>query len=130
MADPVPAKKVPPGKKEPPPVLPSEPDTPVSLRVKRAIAAHPVLKSEKKLQVRVVSGRTRVEGTVFTRDMHKQLVDLVTSLPGSEDVTVLAQPEIAPPQPRVLEGKIPPVSPGAGSASPDYSVSHLKKKPR
>jgi hypothetical protein len=97
-------------------------------RVKAAIAAHPILRDEKKLSVTTVGGRVRVEGTVFTRDTHRQLVELVASLPGSEGVTVLAQPEIVAPQPRALEGKVPPVSPGAGSAAWNYSVAHLRRR--
>ena len=127
MAEPVPPKRVLPKKPEAPPPPPSEPDTPLSSRLKAAVGSHPILKDEKKLHIRVVSGRVRVEGSVFTRDMFRQLLELVAELPGSEDVTVVAQPDIAQPQNRTLEGQIPPVSPGAGAIAWNYSVSHLKR---
>jgi hypothetical protein len=49
--------------------------------------------------------------------------------PGGDEVTVLVETDVSPPQPRTLEGQVPQVSPGAGGTKGSYSVSHLRKKP-
>jgi hypothetical protein len=112
----------------PAPGTPAPPDHPLAVRLRAAIKAHPVLRDEKKLVVRVVNGAVRVEGSVFTRDMHRQLLDLLARFPGGNEVTVLTEPDIAPPRDRTLVGQVPPVSPGAGGTKRDYSVPPPPKK--
>ncbi len=106
-------------------------DTPpipeIAERLQRAIRANPVLRDQKKLVVRTVSGRVRVEGQVFTRDHYRQLLDLVAKIPGGESVTVTVESEVKPPQPRGTVGRIPLVSPGPSSVDRDYSTRHVRK---
>jgi hypothetical protein len=116
----------------PPPAPPSAstgPEHPIAARLKSAIKAHPVLREEKKLHVKVVNGAVRLEGSVFTRDTMRQLLDLMARFPGGNEVTVLVETDVAPPEPRPLVGQVPPVSPGAGGVKRSYSVSHLPPKP-
>jgi hypothetical protein len=110
------------------PPTPAEPEHPLAARLKSAIRAHPVLRDEKKLHVKVVNGAVRLEGSVFTRDTYRQLLDLMSRFPGSDEVTILVETDVGPPQPRTLEGQVPQVSPGAGATKLSYSVSHLPKK--
>jgi hypothetical protein len=112
----------------PKPPVPAEPEHPVAARLKSAIRAHPVLRDEKKLKVTVVNGAVRLEGSVFTRDTYRQLIDLMARFPGGDEVVVLVETDVAPPQPRTLTGQVPQVSPGAGGTKSSYSVSHLPKK--
>ena len=88
-----------------------------------------MLRDEKKLKVQVVNGAVRLEGSVFTRDTYRQLLDLMARFPGGDEVTILVETDVSPPQPRTLEGQVPQVSPGAGGTKSSYSVSHLRKKP-
>lgn len=111
-----------------PPASSTGPDHPVAARLRSAIKAHPVLRDEKKLQVKVVNGAVRLEGSVFTRDTYRQLLDLMARFPGGNEVTVLVETDVSPPEPRTLVGQVPPVSPGAGGTKRNYSVSHLPKK--
>lgn len=107
---------------------PAAPEHPLAVRLKAAIKAHPVLRDEKKLKVVVVNGVVRLEGTVFTRDTHRQLLEMMGRMPGGQDVAVLVEPEVAPPDgSKTLIGQVPSVSKGAGSTKISYSVSHLKK---
>lgn len=106
---------------------PATPEHPLAVRLKTAIKAHPVLRDEKKLKVVVVNGVVRVEGSVFTRDTQRQLLEMMGRLPGGDEVAVLVDPEVAPPDPsRTLVGQVPNVSKGAGGTKSSYSVSHLK----
>jgi hypothetical protein len=111
------------------PPAPAEPEHPLAARLNCAIRAHPVLRDEKKLRVNVVNGAVRLEGSVFTRDTARQLLDLMARFPGGDEVIVLVETDIQPPQPRTLAGQVPQVSPGAGGTKHRYSVSHLPKKP-
>ena len=106
---------------------PATPEHPLAVRLKSALKAHPVLRDEKKLKVVVVGGSVRLEGSVFTRDTQRQLLELMGRLPGGDEIAVLVEPEVAPPRgDRTLHGQVPPVSPGAGGTFSSYSVSHLK----
>jgi len=106
---------------------PAVPEHPLATRLKAALKAHPVLRDEKKLKVVVVGGSVRLEGTVFTRDTQRQLLELMGRLPGGDEIAVLVEPEVAPPRgDRNLVGQVPPVSPGAGGTKNTYSTSHLK----
>jgi hypothetical protein len=108
---------------------PATPEPPLATRLKAAIRAHPVLRDEKKLKVVVQNGVVRLEGSVFTRDTQRQLLEMMGRLPGGGEVAVLVEPEVAPPDPtRTLVGQVPSVSKGAGSTKTSYSVSHLKKQ--
>lgn len=112
----------------PAPSAPAGPEPQLATRLRSAIKAHPVLRDEKKLAVKVVNGAVRLEGSVFTRDTMRQLVDLVGRLPAGNEVTLLVATDVSPPQPRTLAGQVPPVSPGAGGTKRNYSVSHLPPK--
>lgn len=104
------------------------PEHPLAARLTTALKAHPVLRDEKKLQVKVVNGAVRLEGSVFTRDTYRQLLDLMARFPGGDEVSVLVETDVAPPRgDRTLTGQVPTVSPGAGSTKGVYSVSHLKR---
>ena len=102
---------------------------PVASKLKRAIAAHPILRDEKKLELTVEDGRAKLAGTVFTLAMHDQLIDLVRrALDDDDTIFFETEPQIQPPQARTLEGKVPRVSPGDGMTKRDFSVAHLRKK--
>lgn len=106
---------------------PAAPEHPLAARLKTALKAHPVLRDEKKLKVNVVSGVVRLEGSVFTLDTYRQLLELLTRFPGSDEVTVLVETDVAPPRTdRVLTGQVPTVSKGAGATKQSYSVSHVR----
>ncbi|MFM8978940.1 MAG: BON domain-containing protein [Planctomycetia bacterium] len=108
---------------------PASPEHPLAARLKAAIKAHPVLRDEKKLQVKVVHGVVRLEGTVFTRDTLRQLLEMMGRLPGGNDVAVVVEPEVAPPDPtRRLEGKVPTPSQGGGGTKVNYSVGSSKPR--
>jgi hypothetical protein len=98
--------------------------------VLRAIKANPVLRDQKKLVVKSVGGRVRLEGQVFTQDHYRQLLELVAKVPGGESITVMVEPEVKPPQPRTTVGRIPLVSPGPSSVNRNFSVQHVKKPRR
>jgi hypothetical protein len=117
---------------EPTPPAPPDPVEahPLARRIRRAIQAHPVLRDEKKLVVTVKQGTARVEGTVFTRNMHRQLAELVAQVAGDEPVDFAATPQIQAPQDRALEGRVPPVSEGPSSVKRDFSVGHLRRPKR
>lgn len=107
---------------------PAAPDNPLAARLRSAIKAHPVLRDEKKLLVKVVNGSVRLEGSVFTRDTYRQLLELMARFPGGDEIAVLVGTDVAPPDgTRTLEGKVPTVSKGAGSTKLSYSVSQLKR---
>ncbi len=107
---------------------PPAPEHPLAVRLSSALRAHPVLRDEKKLKVKVINGGVRLEGSVFTRDTYRQLLDLMARFPGGDEIAVLVGTDVAPPDgSRALEGKVPSVSPGAGSTKLSYSVSHLER---
>jgi hypothetical protein len=114
MADPAPA------------TTPPEPENPLAALLKRAIKAHPVLRDEKKLKVVANAGSVRLEGSVFTRDSLRQLLDLVARVPGGQNIPVLVEAEVKPPQPRKIVGRVPVVSPGPPSTDPRYSVRSVR----
>ena len=102
---------------------------PLAARMRRALDAHPILKLQKKVEIRLEGERVIVSGTVYTINMHRQLVELAQRVAGDDpnlDVDVL--PEIQPPAGRELEGRVPSVSPGAGATKRNFSTSHLKKR--
>jgi BON domain len=106
-------------------------ENPLAERLRRAIQAHPVLRDQKKLRVEVRDGVVALEGHVFTRDMRRQLDELLWRLPGSEEVRVRVEAEISPPRPdRETEGKVPTVSPGPSNVDRGYSTAHLDRKKR
>ncbi len=119
-------KPTPPAPKEP--VAQSDPveSHPLALRLRQAVAAHPVLRDEKKLVITVSNGKARLEGTVFTRFMHRQLAELVERVAGSEPVEFAVQPQIEAPQARALEGRVPVVPEHPSSVERVYSVKHLR----
>jgi len=101
---------------------------PLASRLQRAFQAHPVLNGQKKLKVEVELGRAKVTGAVYTQDMLRQVNDIVARVAGEDDVIVAVEAEVRPVQDRQLEGRVPPVSPGAGSTKRNFSISHLEKK--
>ena len=98
---------------------------PLALRLRTAFTAHPVLKQQKKLVVEVELGRPKVAGSVYTQNMLRQVEEIVARLAGDQDVILAVEAEVKPVQDRSLEGRVPPVSPGAGSTRRNFSVSHL-----
>ena len=98
------------------------PTHPLLERIKRAIAAHPILRDEKKLELGMKGRRVEVGGTVFTIDMYRQLIELMGRIPGTEDVLFTCEPQIAAPEQRSLEGRVPGVSGGPLPSDPFYSV--------
>ena len=107
---------------------PGDADTqsnPLAAKLSRAIQAHPVLRDQKKLKVVSDERSVRLEGTVFTRDMYRQLVRLLAQLPGSEAISFDVEPEIQAPQGHELEGKVPGVSQGPLPSARNYSTYHL-----
>jgi hypothetical protein len=106
------------------------PEPALATRLKTALKAHPVLRDEKKLKVVVVQGAVRLEGSVFTRDTHRQLLELLARLPAGNEVAVLVEAEVAAPRgDRTLVGQVPPVSRGAGGTKGNYSTAHLQSSP-
>ena len=101
---------------------------PLAARIRRAIDAHPILKLQKKIEIGVEGERVILSGTVYTINMFSQLGELVARVAGDDDnVDLDVLPEIQPPAGRALEGRVPPVSPGAGATKSNFSTSHLKK---
>lgn len=101
---------------------------PLASRMQRAIQAHPILKLQKKIDIRLEGERVVLSGTVYTINMLRQLNELVQQVAAEDnnyDMDVLA--EIQPPAGRTLEGRVPPVSPGAGATKSNFSTNHLKK---
>ncbi len=105
-----------------------EPSHPLADKIRRAIQAHPVLRDQKKLEVVVAGRRVRVQGQVFTRDMHRQLVDLLVRIPGADEVLFSVEPEIKPPQGHELEGRVPGISRGPLPSDPYYSTTRLRPR--
>jgi hypothetical protein len=103
-----------------------EPDSPLATAMKRAIAAHPILRDQKKLFVKETAGVVRVEGLVFTQDMLRQLQELVARVPGASAVRIAVDAEVKPPRDRATVGRIPTVSQGPSSVDRNYSI----KRPR
>lgn len=101
---------------------------PLAAKVARAIQAHPVLRDQKKLVVKVEGRTVRLEGTVFTRDMFRQLAELVARIPGSEAIAFDVEPEIQAPQRRELEGRVPGVAQDEHPSKPSYSTEHLPRR--
>lgn len=102
---------------------------PLAARFQRAIEAHPILKLQKKIEIGLEGERVVVNGTVYTINMWRQLAELLDRVADGDtnfDMDVL--PEIQPPGARKLEGRVPPVSPGAGATKSDFSTNHLKKR--
>lgn len=99
-----------------------QPAHPLLEKIKRAVAAHPILRDEKKLELGMRGRRVEVGGTVFTRDMHRQLVELLARIPGAEEIVFTCDPQIAAPENRTLEGRVPGVSSGPSPSDPWYSV--------
>ncbi len=104
-----------------------EPTNPLAEKIRRAIAAHPILRGQKKLEVVIRGRRVHVQGVVFTRHMHRQLVELLRRIPGAEQIAFTADPEIQAPQKRDLEGRVPGVSQGPSPSNPRFSV---ERRPR
>jgi hypothetical protein len=119
----------PPAKPAPSVPVPAE-TSPLAELLIRAIKANPVLRDQKKLVVKTVGGRVRVEGLVFTQDHYRQVLELVAKVPGGDQITVLVEPEVKPPQPRTTVGRIPFVSPGPSSVDRGYSTRHVRKPRR
>lgn len=101
---------------------------PLASKMQRAIQAHPILKLQKKLEVQLEGQQVIVRGTVYTINMLTQVRELAAQVAG-EDATIQvdAVAEIQPPAGRELEGRVPPVSPGAGATKSDFSTNHLRK---
>ena len=100
---------------------------PLAARIRRALDAHPILKLQKKVEIGLAGDRVVLSGTVYTINMFRQLVELVERVAGEEDnVDIDVLPEIQPPGNRPLEGRVPPVSPGAGATKRNFSTNHLK----
>lgn len=97
---------------------------PIAAQLRRAFAAHPMLKDQKKLHVGVELGRAKVFGSVYTQNMLRQVEEIVARL-GGADTLLAVEADVRPVQGRTLEGRVPPVSPGVGSAKRNYSVNHL-----
>jgi hypothetical protein len=70
-------------------------------------------------------GRAKITGSVYTQNMLKQVHEIAARLAGGQDVILAVEAEVLPVQGRSLEGRVPPVSPGAGSTKRNFSVSHL-----
>ncbi len=103
---------------------------PLASRLRRAFQAHPVLKGQQRLVVEVEFGRAKVTGAVYTQDMLRQVREIVARLAEGDDVIVAVEAEVRPVQDRTLEGRVPLVSPGAGSTKRNFSTSHLERKGR
>lgn len=102
---------------------------PLAAKMRRALDAHPILKLQKKVEIRVEGERVIVSGTVYTINMYFQLIDLARRVAdGDPNLDVEVVPEIQPPAGRELEGRVPSVSPGSGATKSDFSTDHLKKK--
>ena len=104
-----------------------EPTNPLAEKIKRAIAAHPILRDQKKLEVVTKGRRVHVQGVVFTRHMHRQLVELLQRIPGAENIAFTADPEIGAPQKRELEGRVPGVSQGPSPSNPRFSIERKRR---
>ncbi len=100
----------------------TEPTHPLLERIRHAIAAHPILRDEKKLEIKMKGRRVEVGGSVFTRDMHRQLIELLSRIPGSEDALFTCEAQIAAPERRALEGRVPSVPDAPTPSDPFYSV--------
>lgn len=98
---------------------------PLASLLRRTFTAHPVLKGQKKLVVEVEMGRAKISGTVYTQHMLRQVHEIAARLGADQDVILAVEAEVKPVQGRTLEGRVPPVSPGAGSTKRNFSVSHL-----
>ena len=105
---------------------PASPTSPLLGLVQRAIKAHPVLRDEKKLQIKSVGPIVRLEGSVFTRDALRQLLDLVARLPGNENVRLDVATDVKPPQPRAIVGRVPVASEGPPSTDAVYSIRSVR----
>jgi hypothetical protein len=107
------------------------PGNPLADALRRAIAAHPILRDQKKLVVvtpgGAAGGAVRLEGSVFTRDMLRQLTELVARLPGGEHVRLAVDTDVRPPQDRKTVGKVPVPSQGPSSVDRGYSVRHVRR---
>ncbi len=101
--------------------------SPLAQRVRRAIQAHPILRDQKKLKVTLKGRRVGLEGTVFTRAMHRSLVELISRIEGAEEINFAVDPEIAAPGGRPLEGKVPSPSAGPLPSERNFSTKHLRK---
>jgi len=97
-------------------------------RLRAAFAAHPVLGNQKKLRVGVFQGLVRVEGHVFTRDMLRQVDQVVARVAPGEGVRIHVDSEVRPPRPREIRGRVPETSPGGVNVDPSYSVRHLVRR--
>ena len=105
-----------------------EPSHPLADKIRRAIKAHPVLRDQKKLEVNVRGRRVHVDGTVFTIDMYRQLVEMLVLIPGHEELVFSVEPEIKPPENRELEGRVPGVSQGPLPSDPFYSSPRMRPR--
>ena len=94
-------------------------------RLRAAFAAHPILKSQKKLTVSAGQGVARVEGFVFTLDMLRQVEETVARVAGDLPVRVAVDSEVRPPRARRVHGRVPETAPGGVNMDPTYSVRHL-----
>ena len=101
---------------------------PIASQLKRAFAAHPVLKLQKKLAVVVEMGRAKVEGSVYTQDMLRQVREIVARVSPGDDVIWAVEADVLPVQDRRLTGRVPEVSGGAGATKRNFSVNHLPKR--
>lgn len=102
---------------------------PLAARVQRAIKAHPILRDQKKLKLEVKDGRAQLTGTVFTRDMFRQLIETLNLIEGAGDIGFDVEPEIQPVDAsKRLEGKVPPVSDGPLPSLREFSVKHLPRR--
>ncbi len=104
------------------PTTPEQPTHPLLEKIQRAVAAHPILRDEKKLELGMRGRRVEVGGTVFTIDMHRQLVELLALIPGADEIVFSCKPQIAVPEVRELEGRVPGVSSGPAPSDPWYSI--------
>ena len=95
-------------------------------RLRTAFAAHPILKGQKKLKVSGGRGVVRVEGTVFTRDMLRQVDETVLRVAHGEDVRIAVSSEVRAPRARKVHGQVPETSPGGVSMNPTYSTKHIE----
>ena len=94
-------------------------------RLRAAFAAHPILKGQKKLTVSAGQGVARVEGSVFTRDMLRQVQETVDQVAEDRPVRVSIESEVRAPRARRVHGRVPETSPGGMNMDPTYSVRHL-----
>lgn len=101
---------------------------PLADTIRRAVTAHPVLKDQfKTLDISVKDGRVHLTGTVFTRDMHRQLVELLVRIPGAEEIRFDVDPEIrAPMERKGWEGRVPNDGNVYAPSDPRYSNGHLR----